>query len=277
MTGFGQTGPYASRAGYDFLIQGMGGLMSITGERDDLPGGGPQKLGVAISDLIAGWNAVSSILTALIQRDRTGTGTYIDIALLDCTVAALINQASTHLVTGTVPGRMGNAHATVIPYQVFATADGHMILATGNDRQFADFCRIAGLAELADDTRFTTMRGRIQNRAALIPQIEAAIKLRTTDDWIMTLEAASIPCGPINTIDRVFADPHVQARGMVRTLTEGAGPPVPVVANPVRLGDLDTTNPKAPPLLGEDTEAVLGERLGLTPADVAQLRAKGIV
>jgi len=277
VTGFGQTGPYAPRAGYDFLIQGMGGLMSITGERDDLPGGGPQKLGVAISDQIAGWNALSTILVALIDRDRTGRGAQIDISLLDCTVAALINQAATYLHAGTVPGRMGNAHATVIPYQVFATADGHMILAIGNDRQFAVFCEIAGLAHLAGDARFKTMRGRIENRPALIPSIAAAIATRTTDVWMAALEAAAVPCGPINTIDRVFADPQVQARGMVRTLEQGALAPIRSVANPVRMSTHDTTSAKAPPLLGEDTDAVLGELLGMSVAEIAALREAGVV
>lgn len=277
ITGFGQTGPYAPRAGYDFLIQGMGGLMSITGERDDLPGGGPQKLGVAISDLLAGWNATSAILTALIKRDRTGEGDYIDIALLDCTVAALINQASTFLVSGKAPGRMGNAHATVIPYQVFATSDGHMILAIGNDRQFTAFCEIAGLAHLARDPRFTTMRARIENRPALIPDIAAAIAKRTTDDWMRSLEAASVPCGPINTIDRVFADPQVEARQMIRTLAEGAVAPMKSVANPVRFASGDTTSNKAPPLLGEDTDAVLSELLGLQSAQIDNLRRKGVI
>lgn len=277
VTGFGQTGPYAPRAGYDFLIQGMGGLMSITGERDDLPGGGPQKLGVAISDLLAGWNAVSSILTALIKRDRTGEGEYIDISLLDCTVAALVNQASYYLVSGKVPGRMGNAHASVIPYQVFATADGHMILAIGNDRQFKVFCEIAGIPHLAEDPRFKTMRARIENRPHLIPEVAAAIARRTTDTWMAQLEAAAVPCGPINTIDRVFADPQVQARGMVRELTEGAIAPYRAVANPVKLASGDTTGPKAPPLLGEDNETVLAGLLGMTADEIAGLKSRGIV
>jgi len=173
--------------------------------------------------------------------------------------------------------RMGNAHATVIPYQVFATADGHMILAIGNDRQFAVFCEIAGLAHLAGDARFKTMRGRIENRPALIPSIAAAIATRTTDVWMAALEAAAVPCGPINTIDRVFADPQVQARGMVRTLEQGALAPIRSVANPVRMSTHDTTSAKAPPLLGEDTDAVLGELLGMSVAEIAALREAGVV
>lgn len=275
VTGFGQDGPYAPRAGYDFMIQGMGGLMSITGERDDLPGGGPQKLGVAISDIIAGWNALSAILTALIRRDRTGEGAFIDIALLDCTVATLVNQATAYLHTGKVPGRMGNAHASVIPYQVFPTKDGHMILAIGNDRQFAAFCAVAGLDDFATDPRFTTMRARIENRPQLIPRVAEAITRRTTDDWMRALEAVSVPCGPINAIDRVFADPQVEARSLATTLADGRAAPVKAVANPIRFDGAPFTSSKAPPVLGEDTDSVLRDILGLADDEIARLRARG--
>ncbi len=271
ITGFGQTGPFAPRAGYDFLVQGMGGLMSVTGEPDSVPGGGPVKVGVAISDQIAGMNALAGILAALVRRERTGEGDHIDVALLDATVSSLINQASTYLVAGTVPGRMGNAHPTVVPYQAFATARGHIILAIGNDGQFARFCKAAGLDELPGDPRFATNAGRIVNRAELIPQIIAAMKTRTAEEWIAMFEPLAVPCGPINNIDQVFDNPQVQARHMKRTLEHGTAGSLPVVANPVRMASHDTTARKAPPLLGEDTAAVLKDVLGMTDAEVKAL------
>lgn len=272
VTGFGQTGPYAPRAGYDFLVQGMGGLMSVTGEPDGVPGGGPVKVGVAISDQIAGWNALSAILTAVIKRERTGEGEHIDIALLDCTIAALINQASTYLTAGTPPTRMGNAHPTVLPYQVFETADGHIIIAIGNDMQFAKFARIAGLADMAEDERYITMAGRIRNRETMIPRIMAAIKTRTSSEWIKQLEAASVPCGPINTIDQVFADPQVKARGLAVTLESADAGAVRLVGNPVKLKSGASTSQKAPPKLGADTHAVLSELLGMKDAEIERVK-----
>ena len=277
ITGFGQDGPYASRAGYDFLVQGMGGLMSVTGEPDSMPGGGPVKVGVAISDQIAGMNALAGILAALVRRERTGEGDHIDVALLDATVSSLINQASTHLVAGTVPTRMGNAHPTVVPYQAFPTAKGHIILAIGNDGQFARFCKATGLGELATDPRFATNTQRIINRAALIPQIAAALKQRTANEWIATFDPIAVPCGPINTIDQVFQDPQVRARHTMRTLEHAEAGPLPVVANPVRMASHDSTAPKAPPLLGEDTDDVLRAVLGLTAAEIAKLHDNGVV
>ena len=277
ITGFGQTGPYAPRAGYDFLVQGMGGLMSVTGEPDSAPGGGPVKVGVAISDQIAGMNALAGILAALVRRERTGEGDHIDVALLDATVSSLINQASTYLVAETVPGRMGNAHPTVVPYQAFATAKGHIILAIGNDGQFARFCKATGLEALSDDQRFATNAARIVNRAALIPRIADALKSRTAAEWIALFEPLAVPCGPINTIDQVFQDPQVKARGMRRTLVHPEAGQLPVVANPVRMASCDTTAQKAPPLLGEDTTTVLREVLGLGAAEIEELRARKVV
>ena len=277
VTGFGQHGPYAQRAGYDFLVQGMGGLMSVTGEPDTVPGGGPVKVGVAISDQIAGLNALAAILTAIIKRDRTGEGEHIDVALLDATVSMLINQAATYLVAGTVPGRMGNAHPTVVPYQVFPTADGHIVLAIGNDGQFARFCQAAGVAAMAEDERYRTNAARIVNRGTLIPRMQEILKGRSSADWIALFEDRAVPCGPINTIDKVFADPQVEARRMRRELAHPEIGTVPVVANPVRMASHDTTAAKAPPKLGEDTDAVLGELLGMTKADIAGLRKAGIV
>ena len=263
VTGFGQTGPYAPRAGYDFLVQGMGGLMSVTGEPDSVQGGGPVKVGVAISDQIAGMNALAGILAALVRRERTGEGDHIDVGLLDATVSSLINQASTHLVAGTVPGRMGNAHPTVVPYQSFATAKGYIILAIGNDGQFARFCKAAGLDHLPGDAKFTTNAGRIVNRGELIPQIIAAMKVKTAEQWIALFEPLAVPCGPINNIDQVFENPQVKARQMRRILEHPQAGPLPVVGNPVRMTSHDTTAQKAPPLLGEDTDAVLREVLGM--------------
>lgn len=278
VTGFGQTGPMAERAGYDYMAQGLGGLMSITGVADGEPGAGPMKLGIAISDVLTGWNAASSILAALVRRERTGEGEYIDLALLDVTVAALINQASTYLVSGTVPTRMGNAHPTVLPYGVFETADGHMILATANDNQFGKFVRLVpALADMAEDERYKTMRGRITNRPTLIPRIEAAIRERTTADWLQLLEAHDIPGGPIQSIDQVFAHEQVRARNMRRTLTHEVAGPLPVVANPARMASHDTTAPKAPPLLGEDTDTVLADLLGISSAEITRLRSAGVV
>lgn len=277
ITGFGQTGPYAHRAGYDFIVQGMGGLMSITGQPDGVPGGGPVKVGVAICDEMAGLNALSGILTALIARDRTGDGCHIDIALLDATVAALINQASSHLVTGGVPGRLGNAHPTIVPYETFATADGHIILAIGNDGQFRRFCEAAGLDGVPDDARFATNAARIANRALLIQMITAATLCRPSCDWIELLEHRAVPCGPINRIDAVFADPHVIARGMARQMKSGAAAPLPVVANAVRIAGVETTADKAPPLLGEDTDDVLTDVLGLAAPEIEKLRASGVI
>lgn len=277
ITGFGQTGPYAPRAGYDFLVQAMGGLMSVTGEPDGTPGGGPVKVGVAISDQMAGMNALAAILTSLIKRERTGEGDYIDVALLDSTVAALINQASTYLVSGTVPQRLGNAHPTVVPYQAFRTADGHIILAIGNDGQFQRFCAAAGLEHIATDERYRTNAGRIVNRETLIPAIADSIKQRPLAEWISLLESRAVPCGPINTIDQVFADAQVQARGMRRVLDHASVGPLAVTANPVRLASHDTTASKAPPLLGENTDEVLRRLLNLSADEVAALKAEGIV
>jgi crotonobetainyl-CoA:carnitine CoA-transferase CaiB-like acyl-CoA transferase len=270
VTGFGQTGPYANRPGYDYLAQGMGGLMSVTGEPDAVPGGGPMKVGVAIIDQVTGLNALAAILTALIARDRTGEGRHIDVALLDTSVSTLINQATTYLVADKVPTRMGNDHPTVVPYRAFATADGHIILAIGNDGQFARFCDAAGLIELVEDERYRTNKGRIVNRQTLMPPIQAALLKRGTAYWIDLLEARAVPCGPINTIDQVFADSQVKHRGTRRVLQHPTAGPVAVVANPVRMTGHDTTAPKAPPLLGEDTASVLRDVLGMSASEIAK-------
>jgi len=277
ITGFGQTGPYAARAGYDFLLQGMGGLMSVTGEPDHVAGGGPIKVGVAISDQVTGLNALSGILAALIQRDKTGMGEHLDIALLDCTTAALVNQASTYHVAGTAPGRMGNAHPTVVPYQVFATSDGHLILAVGNDGQFERFCKAAGVEHLAEDDQYRTNPQRIINRVALIAIMEEIFRQRPSAEWMSLLEAASVPCGPINTIDQVFDDPQIKHRKMARTLQHPQAGKITVTANPIRMASFDTTATKAPPRLGEDTESVLKDMLELPEERLNQLREAGVI
>ncbi len=257
VTGFGQTGPYASRPGYDFLIQAMGGLMSVTGERDDQPGGGPQKAGVAVTDLFTGMYATVGILAALAYRDRTGHGQYIDVALLDVQVAMMANQNMNYLVSGKAPGRLGNAHVNIVPYQVFATSDGHIIIAVGNDGQFARFCTVAGQAILALDPRFLSNKDRVGNRDILVPLLEDILKTRTTDDWIAALEAANVPCGPINTLDRVFADQQVQHRNMQFSLTRSDGVKTEMVATPIKFSETPLAYKLAPPKLGEHTAEIL--------------------
>lgn len=267
ITGFGQTGPYAPRAGYDFLIQGMGGLMSVTGRGDAEEGAGPQKVGVALTDVMTGLHAAIGILAALQHRERTGEGQHIDLALLDVQVAALANQAGNHLISGKVPSRMGNAHPNIVPYQDFPTADGDMILAIGNDGQFARFCEVAGHAEWAVDARFATNAARVANRAVLIPLLRQATVMRTTREWVEALESRAVPCGPINRIDEVFADPQVVARGLRVELPHPVAGMVPGVANPVRLSATPVVYRSAPPVLGQHTDEVLAEWLrgGLPP------------
>lgn len=257
ITGFGQTGPYAARPGYDFLIQGMGGLMSVTGEPDGVAGGGPQKAGVAVADLFTGLYATIGILGALAHRERTGEGQQIDIALLDAQVAVMANQNMNYLVSGQAPGRLGNAHPNIVPYQAFRTADGHLILAVGNDGQFGRFMAAAGRPDLVTDARFRSNRERVENRAALVPLVAEIMRTRTTDQWIAILEAANVPCGPVNSIDRVFADPQVQSRGLLLALERADGVRVPSVASPIKYSATPLEYRTAPPRLGEHTEAVL--------------------
>jgi crotonobetainyl-CoA:carnitine CoA-transferase CaiB-like acyl-CoA transferase len=262
ITGFGQSGPYASRAGYDFLVQGMGGLLSLTGRADGEEGAGPQKVGVALTDILTGLYATVAVQAALAERERSGLGQHIDLALLDVQVACLANQASNFLAGGVVPRRMGNAHPNIVPYQDFPTADGDMILAIGNDGQFARFCEIAGRAEWARDERFATNPRRVAHRATLIPLLRQATVMRTTREWIDALEAAAVPCGPINRIDEVFADPQVAARGLRVDLPHPLAGTVPLVANPVRLSASPIDYGRAPPLLGEHTAEVVADWLG---------------
>jgi crotonobetainyl-CoA:carnitine CoA-transferase CaiB-like acyl-CoA transferase len=291
ITGFGQTGPYKDRAGYDYAIQGMGGLMSVTGERDDRPGGGPQKVGVAVADLFTGLYATVAIQAALRHAERTGEGQHIDMALLDTQVAMLANLGANYLVRGRedgkVPGRAGNAHINIVPYQVFEVAPDaqgqaqHIILAVGNDGQFAKFCEVAGCPELATDERFARNQNRVRHRAVLVPMLEDIMATRSKASWLASLEAAKVPCGPINSLAEVFADPQVRARNMVHRW-EGAqahalADTVDLVASPLKLSATPVRNDLPPPLLGEHTDAVLRDWLGAEPGRLADLRQRGIV
>lgn len=275
VTGFGQTGPYAPRPGYDLLAQAMGGIMSVTGD----PAGQPTKVGVAIADMMTGMYTTSAILAALRHRDLTGRGQHIDAALLDTQVTWLMNQAMNYLVGGVVPGRLGNAHPNVAPYEVFASSDGFLILGCGADRQFRAFLQVAGHEDLADDPRFVDNRSRLANIDALRTYLAAIFKTRTTDAWVQALEAVKVPCGPVNTIDRVFADPQVQARGMATSIGGHALTPdaVPCVAYPLKLSETPATYRRPPPILGQHTDEVLTGELGVDPATVAKLRDAKVI
>jgi crotonobetainyl-CoA:carnitine CoA-transferase CaiB-like acyl-CoA transferase len=274
ISGFGQDGPDAARPGYDAMIQGMGGLMSVTGVPDGEPGAGPLKVGVAVADLMAGMYAATAILGALYERASSGRGQYIDLALLDTQIGWLANQNLNFLLSGVAPQRHGSAHPNITPYQAFATADGFLMLAVGNDRQFASFCSAAGLAEMGADARFADNAARVAHRAELVARIGAALKARTTAAWITSLSAAGVPCGPINDIAQAFAEPQARHRQLRLDLPHPAGS-VPSVRNPVRYSRSALEYRRAPPLLGEHTHEVLGERLGLTTAELTRLRAAG--
>jgi crotonobetainyl-CoA:carnitine CoA-transferase CaiB-like acyl-CoA transferase len=277
ITGFGQTGPYAQRAGYDLLVQAMGGLMSITGRSDGQDGAGPQKAGVAVTDILTGLYAVIGILAALSHRERTGIGQHIDLGLLDVQVACLANQAMNYLISGKAPRRSGNAHPNLVPYQDFPTADGSMIIAVGNDDQFARACEVVGLPELAVDPRFVTNKSRVVNRLELIARLSAVTATQPTRHWVAALEGVGVPAGPINSLDAVFDDPQVRARDMQIELPHPVSGSVPLVANPLRLSETPVSYRSAPPLLGAQTREVLAERLGMTEADIENLRAQGVI
>lgn len=276
ITGFGQTGPYRERAGYDYAVQGLGGLMSVTGERDDLPGGGPQKVGVAVADLFTGLYATVAILAALRHREHTGEGQVIDMALLDTQVAMLANLGANYLVSGKVPRRAGNAHQNIVPYQVFEVADGHLILAVGNDGQFRKFCEVAGCAELASDTRFAHNADRVRHRETLVPLLAERLKRRRKDEWLAALEAEKVPCGAINSLNDVFADPQVLARGMTSTVPHPLNAELKLVSSPMKLSATPVTLRHAPPMLGQHTMEVLGES-GLSADEINTLREQGII
>ncbi|ERI52647.1 CoA transferase [Pseudomonas sp. EGD-AK9] len=277
ITGFGQTGPYAKRAGYDFMIQGLGGLMSLTGRPEGEEGAGPMKVGVALTDILTGLYATVGVLAALNQREQSGIGQHIDVALLDVQVACLANQAMNYLATGVAPKRLGNAHPNIVPYQDLPSADGDFILAVGNDGQFRKFCEVAGLPALADDPRFSTNKARVAHRGELIPLLRQATVFKTTAQWIELLEAAGVPCGPINDLAQVFADPQVRARGLRLDLPNALGSSTPQVASPLRLSATPVAYRSAPPLLGQHTEALLQRLLGMSAAQVAELREAGVI
>jgi crotonobetainyl-CoA:carnitine CoA-transferase CaiB-like acyl-CoA transferase len=277
ITGFGQTGPYRHKPGYDFMIQGIGGLMSITGEPDQHPGGGPVKVGVAVADIFTGLYATIAILGALAHRDRTGVGQHIDLALLDTQVAVLANQAMNYLVTGVAPQRLGNAHPNIVPYQAFGASDGHIIVAVGNENQYARLCEVIGRRDLASDERFATNASRVNHRESLVTILQGVFATRTMRQWLDALERVGVPCGPINTIADVFADPQVQARGLRLDLPHPAIGSVPSVANPIKYSATPIAYRCAPPMLGADTDEILREMLDVRPAEIARMRKAGIV
>ena len=273
ITGFGQDGPYAERAGYDFMIQAMGGLMSTTGAAD----GEPQKVGVAVADLITGLYSANAIQAALIHCQQSGQGQYIDMALLDVQVAALANQALNYFASGDNPRRYGNAHPNIVPYQAFRTSDGYIILAVGNDAQFARFCELAGRPGLAEDERFSSNSGRVRHRDLLLPEVIEIMQMRSSAEWLEQLNARGIPCGPINNIDQVFADPQVRHRGMQLSLQHPTAGQVASVANPIRLSETPIEYERAPPLLGQHTDEVLQRLLGLDSGAITELRDAAVI
>ena len=273
ITGFGQDGPDAHRAGYDFMIQGMGGLMSVTGEADGMP----MKIGVALVDVLTGTNAATAILAAVMHAARTGTGQHIDMSLFDVSVASLANQALNYMVSGTAPGRLGNAHPNIVPYQAFATADGHIILAVGNDSQFRKFCDIAGLDGFADDPDYATNKARVTNRTALLPHVETAMANHTTEWWLDQLADAGVPAGPINNIDSVLAEPQALHRGLPASIPDDLNGSIPTVASPLRLSQTPVRADLPPPRLGAHSREVLAEILGLDDAELDRLAGTSVI
>lgn len=277
ITGFGQTGPFSTRAGYDFLIQAMGGLMSVTGEPDGKPGAGPQKIGVALTDILTGLYTTIAALTGIAKRDSTGEGCHVDMALLDVTTATMANQALNFLVTGNAPGRMGNAHPNIVPYEAFQASDMYLIVAVGNDGQYRRFMEAAGRPDLATDERFATNAARVEHRDILIPIIQDFMKQRTGSDWIDALEKVGVPCGPINNMEQVFAHPQIQHRGLQMELDHPLAGSVPQVANPIKFTGQPHSYQGAPPTLGQHSDDVLSRVLEMTDDDIAALKDAGIV
>ena len=277
VTGFGQTGPYRERPGYDFMIQGMGGMMSVTGEPDGAPGGGPQRAGVPIADIITGMYASIAICAALANRAQTGKGQHLDLALLDSQIALLAYQNTNYFSSGTPPGRIGNLHPNIVPYQPFKTSDGEVIVACGNDNLFRKFCEVAGCPELAQDARFATNGKRVENRAEITRAIQEIFKKKTTAEWLALLEGAGVPNGPINDIAQVFQEPQVRARGVKIELEHAVAGKLPLVASPMRFSGTPLEYRLPPPLLGEHTDEVLKGILGKSDAEIARLRAEGIL
>jgi len=272
ITGFGQTGPYRHRAGYDFMIQGMGGLMSITGEKDELPGGGPQKVGVAVTDIFTGLYATIAIQGALLERHSSGLGQHIDLALFDVQAAVLANQATNYLVGGTQPRRLGNAHPNIVPYQAFATLDSHIILAVGNDKQFARFAKLANCDHWLDDERFATNRARVENRELVCDAVAAAIAEHSSEYWLEALETEGVPSGPINTIDQVFSDPQLLSRGMRVPVEHPLSDTLELVGNPINYSRTEINDKRMAPLLGQDTEVLLSTLLGYSEEEISAIK-----
>lgn len=277
ITGFGQTGPRAAEPGYDFIIQGMGGLMSITGERDDLPGGGAQKTGVAFADLMTGLYATIAIQAALIDRQKTGRGQHCDMALLDVQVATLANQSMNYLASGKVPGRYGNAHANIVPYQVFRAADRDFIIACGNDSQFVALCQVIGLPALSADPRFVRNADRVSHREELVAILAEHFLTATADEWVAAIHAVKVPVGAINNIAQALEEPQIQARGMLVNMPHPLNPQFSMVGSPIKLSASPVEYQRPAPMLGQDTDAVLRERLGLSDEQLAGLKALGII
>lgn len=277
VTGFGQTGPMSHLPGYDFIIQGMGGLMSITGERDDLPGGGPQKVGIAVSDIFTGLYATIAILAALSYRDQTGIGQYIDMALLDVQVATMANMNMNFLTSGVVPHRQGNAHANIVPYQVFDAKDGQLIIAAGNDSQFAKLCQVLESPDLATDERYAANANRVRNRERLVPLLQEILSHRSVSEWISLIEPQGIPCGAINNIAQVFDNPQIKHRGMKIEVSHPLVGSLPLVANPIKFSETPISYEKAPPTLGQHTKQILSELASMTESEIEELSRKGVV
>ena len=277
ITGFGQTGPYAHRAGYDFIVQGMGGFMSVTGEKEDLPGGGPQKAGVAIADIFTGMYATSAILAAVVHRDRTGVGQYIDLALLDVQIATMANVASNYLASGVPPKSWGNASPNIVPYQTFKASDGWIIVACGNDGQYRHFVQAGQEEHLADDARFATNPERVRHREVLVPLLQAMVAKKTKKEWIDALEQAGVPCGPINNFQEVFENEQVVARSIQMQMPHPSAGIVNLVRSPMNLSETPVVEKRPPPLLGEHTQEILKERLQLSDTEIAELHSKGII
>jgi crotonobetainyl-CoA:carnitine CoA-transferase CaiB-like acyl-CoA transferase len=277
VTGFGQTGPYRDRPGYDFMIQGMGGLMSITGERDGLPGGGPQKAGIPIADIMTGMYATIAVCAALAHRAETGVGQHLDLALLDAQVAVLANQGANYLATGVSPPRLGNAHPNIVPYQTFKTADGDVILACGNDNLFRKFCDVGNCQHLATDPRFATNGKRVENRAELTTLLNEIFAQRTTRDWVTALEAAGVPNGPINTLEQVFQEPQAVARGLRIEMQHPLAGKISLIRSPMRFSETPIEHSVPPPLLGQHTEEILRGMLGRSDEDIVRLRSDGAI
>jgi crotonobetainyl-CoA:carnitine CoA-transferase CaiB-like acyl-CoA transferase len=277
VTGFGHTGPYSHKPGYDFVFQAMSGLMSITGERDDLPGGGPQKVGIAVADITTGMYATVAVMAALLWREGSGKGQHLDMALLDCAMAFNSNQAVNYMASGTLPRRYGNAHSNAVPYQVFDTQDGQIVVAVGNDALFAAYCQAIGRPDLGADARFAKVSGRLQNRDALLPELSRTMAGQASAEWLARLDAAGVPCAPINDFEQALADPQVRARGIETPITLHDGATFRAIASPLRFSETPLDYPAGPPTLGQHTDAVLRERLGLTPQQQDALRASGVI